>query len=362
MSTNRSLSLLVITSAFLSAQATNAQNSLFIAKNLVVDNTSDSQLLSIDSSPQFVKIESAQLDFDRAAEISSEPSRTELDRSSSATVPKVMAITAQTNVFSSDVATMLQGGRSIDRISATPSPSSWETSVEIPVPPPRTQLIRSIKNDRGIVQPSVNSPKIVKIYARPNPIVMPIAQSTITPTDATTATTPAVPASPAPIDNSAAPESRTEFIYPLMNPARISSRFGWRTHPLTGNRRFHSGLDIAAPSGAPVVAAGSGTVISAGWNGGYGKAIIIQHSDTQQTIYGHLSEVSVQPGQTIAAGTVIGLVGSTGNSTGPHLHFESRMPTNGVWTAVDPTQEIQYAVDNLRRSMPYARKNLPPGL
>ena len=100
----------------------------------------------------------------------------------------------------------------------------------------------------------------------------------------------------------------------------------------------------------------------AGWNGGYGKAVIIQHSDRQQTLYGHLSEVSVQAGQTIAQGTVIGLVGSTGNSTGPHLHFESRTPTAGAWTAIDPSQEIQYAVDSLRRSMPYARQDLPPGI
>ena len=73
-----------------------------------------------------------------------------------------------------------------------------------------------------------------------------------------------------------------------------------------------------------MVATGAGTVISAGWNGGYGKAITIQHNDTQQTLYGHLSEISVQPGQQVEQGVVIGLVGSTGHSTGPHLHFEVR--------------------------------------
>ena len=110
------------------------------------------------------------------------------------------------------------------------------------------------------------------------------------------------------------------------------------------------------------MATGSGVVISAGWNGGYGKAIIIQHNDTQQTLYGHLSEVSVQPGQSIAQGTVIGLVGSTGNSTGPHLHFETRMSTTDGWVAVDPGDDIKYALDNLRRAMPFAQRDLPPGI
>ena len=313
--------MLVITSAFLSAQATTAQNPLFIAKDLVANDTSNARISRIDSSPDLVQIKSAQMDFDRPQEAST---NSLVDRH------RPIALNPQTNVFASDVATMLQRKNYSNRISSTPAPSAWEASVQIPVPLPLTQTIRGVKTNRSIV----NAPKVVKIYAKPNPL---------------------------PIDNSAAPESSTEFIYPLMNPARISSRFGWRTHPLTGKRRFHSGLDIAAPSGAPVVATGSGTVISAGWNGGYGKAIVIQHNDTQQTLYGHLSEISVQPGQSIAQGTVIGLVGSTGNSTGPHLHFESRMPTDGVWTAVDPMPEIQYAVENLRRSMPYARKNLPPG-
>ena len=313
--------MLVITSAFLSAQATTAQNPLFIAKDLVANDTSNARISRIDSSPDLVQIKSAQMDFDRPQEASS---NSLVDRQ------RPIALNPQTNVFASDVATMLQSKNYSNRISSTPAPSAWKASVQIPVPLPLTQTIRGVKTNRSIV----NAPKVVKIYAKPKPL---------------------------PIDNSAAPESSTEFIYPLMNPARVSSRFGGRTHPLTGKRRFHSGLDIAAPSGAPVVATGSGTVISAGWNGGYGKAIVIQHNDTQQTLYGHLSEISVQPGQSIAQGTVIGLVGSTGNSTGPHLHFESRMPTDGVWTAVDPMPEIQYAVENLRRSMPYARKNLPPG-
>jgi murein DD-endopeptidase MepM/ murein hydrolase activator NlpD len=156
-------------------------------------------------------------------------------------------------------------------------------------------------------------------------------------------------------------ESNAELIYPLTSPAPTTSSFGWRTHPITGNRRFHSGVDIGAPMGAPVVAAGSGTIISSGWLGGYGKAIVIQHNGVQQTLYGHLSEVFVQPGQRIEQGTVIGRVGSTGNSTGPHLHFESRMATSDGWVAVDPGEDIKYALDNLRRSAPFAQRDLPPG-
>jgi murein DD-endopeptidase MepM/ murein hydrolase activator NlpD len=149
-----------------------------------------------------------------------------------------------------------------------------------------------------------------------------------------------------------------QLIYPLTTPAPITSAFGWRTHPITGSRRFHAGVDIGAPMGAPVVAAGSGTVVVAGWVNGYGKAITIQHNGVQQTLYGHLSEISVQPGQTIEKGTVIGRVGSTGNSTGPHLHFESRMSTSDGWVAVDPGDDVKYALSNLRREIDLARKDL----
>jgi len=154
-------------------------------------------------------------------------------------------------------------------------------------------------------------------------------------------------------------EPSLELIYPLTSPAPTTSSFGWRMHPITGSRRFHSGIDIGAPMGAPVVAAGSGTVVSSGWLGGYGKAITIEHNGVQQTLYGHLSEIFVQPGQNIEQGTVIGRVGSTGNSTGPHLHFETKVSTADGWIAVDPGNDLKYALDNLRRSMPFAQRDLP---
>ena len=308
MSTKISLSFLIITGAFLSAQATTAQNPSPIVKKLVANNTLKAQVSVVNglTGPELIATQ---------------------------TLPDVaIAPTTQTDVFMSDVART--PGFSY-QVSAIPAEVPSEASVEILVPPPLTQMIKG--------QAAPKPLPAVKI----NP---------------TSSATPTQPIKPIPTVNEGN-QSPVASIYPLTNPAPISSRFGWRTHPLTGARRFHSGLDIAAPSGSPVVATGAGTVISAGWNGGYGKAVIIQHSDTQQTLYGHLSEVSVQAGQTIAQGTVIGLVGSTGNSTGPHLHFESRMPNiAGAWSAVDPTQEIKYAVDILRRSMPYARKELPPGI
>ncbi len=151
-----------------------------------------------------------------------------------------------------------------------------------------------------------------------------------------------------------------DFIYPLATPAPITSNFGWRTHPITGNRRFHAGMDFGAPSGTPIVAVAPGRVVVANWHGGYGKAVIIEHSNGQlQTLYGHMSEIFVQEGQIIPQGTVIGQVGSTGNSTGPHLHFETKVPTADGWVVVDPEQEVNYALANLRQAQTnqYSRRD-----
>jgi len=104
----------------------------------------------------------------------------------------------------------------------------------------------------------------------------------------------------------------------------ITSPFGWRTHPIFGTQRFHSGLDIGADYGEAVVAADGGVVISAGWLGGYGKAVIIDHGNSISTLYGHNSELFVSEGQRVRKGEIIARVGSTGDSTGPHLHFEVR--------------------------------------
>ncbi|MEH2449565.1 MAG: peptidoglycan DD-metalloendopeptidase family protein [Nostoc sp.] len=114
--------------------------------------------------------------------------------------------------------------------------------------------------------------------------------------------------------------------------APTSSPFGWRIHPILGYRRFHAGLDFAASYGSTIRAADSGRVIFAGWYGGYGRAVIIDHGNGMTTLYGHTSELYVTEGQAVERGQAIGAVGSTGFSTGPHLHFEVRR--NG--TPVDP--------------------------
>ena len=106
--------------------------------------------------------------------------------------------------------------------------------------------------------------------------------------------------------------------------ARLSSRFGNRKHPILGYTRLHAGVDFAAPTGTPIYAAGDGTVTVAGTNGGYGKYIKIRHNGTYSTAYAHLNGYArgVRKGKRVRQGQVIGYVGSTGRSTGPHLHYE----------------------------------------
>jgi len=105
----------------------------------------------------------------------------------------------------------------------------------------------------------------------------------------------------------------------------ISSPFGWRIHPILGYEKFHNGIDFAAEVGTPIYAADTGTVLLADWYGGYGYTVIIAHGNDLTTLYGHCSELYVQAGQVVQKGQVIAAVGSTGLSTGPHLHFEVRV-------------------------------------
>lgn len=115
---------------------------------------------------------------------------------------------------------------------------------------------------------------------------------------------------------------------PSGNPlpgGRLTSGFGMRYHPTLGGQRFHAGVDIAAPTGTPVRATSAGKVSRAGWSGGYGILVAIDHSGSLETRYAHLSAVAVRPGETVKAGQVVGYTGSTGRSTGPHLHYETRV-------------------------------------
>jgi len=103
---------------------------------------------------------------------------------------------------------------------------------------------------------------------------------------------------------------------------RVTSGFGSRFHPILGYQRFHAGLDLAAPTGSPIVAAADGRVVAAGWRGGYGRLVAILHAGGVQTMYGHMSRIAAAPGSYVRQGQVIGYVGSSGLSTGPHLHYE----------------------------------------
>ncbi len=105
----------------------------------------------------------------------------------------------------------------------------------------------------------------------------------------------------------------------------VSSGYGYRVHPIYGTRRLHTGLDISGGSGTPIAAAKGGTVLSAGWRGGYGNAVVISHGGGITTLYAHQSQMNVSAGQQVGRGDIVGWVGSTGASTGPHLHFEVRV-------------------------------------
>ena len=111
------------------------------------------------------------------------------------------------------------------------------------------------------------------------------------------------------------------FKIPITAAYRISSKFGWRPDPFTGVRSYHTGIDLACPEGTPIRAAMNGTVAFVGWSNVFGNYIIVNHPNGYQTLYGHLSASRVKKGQNVTQTTVIGLVGSTGYSTGAHLHF-----------------------------------------
>jgi len=113
-----------------------------------------------------------------------------------------------------------------------------------------------------------------------------------------------------------------QFSYPVH--ARISSPFGPRRHPIHKVISFHSGIDLAAPNGTPIMASDSGVVIFNGWYGGYGKVVIVDHGKDYTTLYAHLSKAIANKGKSIGKGEVVGYEGQTGYSTGPHLHFEVR--------------------------------------
>lgn len=119
-------------------------------------------------------------------------------------------------------------------------------------------------------------------------------------------------------------------VFPTVKGAPITSGYGWRIHPITGERKFHTGIDFGASQGTPIYAFEAGKVEFVGWKSGYGKAVIINHGEAKSTLYGHASKLIVRKGERVVPGQTIGYIGSTGMSTGPHLHFEVRINNKPV--------------------------------
>lgn len=141
-----------------------------------------------------------------------------------------------------------------------------------------------------------------------------------------------------------------KFIFPLSVPASLTSLFGWRIHPIFGDYRFHSGSDLGAPMGTPVVATQAGRVTLSDFLGGYGLMVILRHNDDSlESRYAHLSRLLVQAGDWVEQGEVVGLVGNTGNSTGPHLHFELRQRTDNGWVVLNPDGLLQKTLGTLTK-------------
>ncbi len=136
--------------------------------------------------------------------------------------------------------------------------------------------------------------------------------------------------------------------YPLPYSVPVTSNYGWRMNPVTAIWSFHSGIDLGASFGTPVLAAKSGRVEFAGWGGGYGNLVELDHGSTG-TRYAHLEAIYVYQGQQVAQGQQIGIVGSTGRSTGPHLHFEIMAPSGDGWVALDPAPYLNRIASNVSK-------------
>ena len=127
---------------------------------------------------------------------------------------------------------------------------------------------------------------------------------------------------------------------PVVGEVEFTSGFGVRSDPFLGRPAMHTGLDFRAAQGDPVRVTANGKVVSAGWAGGYGRMVEVDHGNGLSTRYGHLSEIGVKVGEYVKIGQVIGAVGSTGRSTGPHLHYETRIDGE----AVDPQRFLRAGI------------------
>lgn len=136
--------------------------------------------------------------------------------------------------------------------------------------------------------------------------------------------------------------SESNMAWPVAGPYRISSTFGVRRHPIKRKRSFHHGLDIAAPSGTPIVSVAVGRVVFAGWRSGYGRVVEIEHGQGWVSRYAHAKSLTVKKGQLVLAGQMIAKVGRSGHATGAHLHLElekagKRIDPLAFWAQVNRT-------------------------
>jgi murein DD-endopeptidase MepM/ murein hydrolase activator NlpD len=136
-------------------------------------------------------------------------------------------------------------------------------------------------------------------------------------------------------------------LWPIMG--RVTSSFGERTDPFSGDAEgeFHSGIDIAAPSGTPIHATGDGVVVYAGWASGYGREVMLDHGHGVTTLYAHMASMTVIPGETVSRGQVIGYVGVSGRSTGAHLHYEVRIHN----TPVNPHRYMRETMEQMAETV-----------
>ena len=129
-----------------------------------------------------------------------------------------------------------------------------------------------------------------------------------------------------------------KYVWPLENAdAAVNDSYGWREHPVSKNVSFHSGVDLDAPAGSNVLAVADGTVLNAEYNQAYGYFVLLEHEDGVQTFYAHMQELLANPGDEVKQGQIIGLVGSSGWATGPHLHLGVYMEGE----AVDPLEALE---------------------
>lgn len=142
------------------------------------------------------------------------------------------------------------------------------------------------------------------------------------------------------VDNFKKALAAVPYRKPVLGEIETTSGFGYRTDPFLGRPAMHTGLDFRGSTGDPVRATAAGKVVTAGWNGGYGRLVEIEHNDKLSTRYGHLSHISVKVGDYVKIGQVVGEIGSTGRSTGPHLHYETRIDGD----AVDPQKFLRAGI------------------